>query len=229
MTRGWQCCWRSARLSVRAEIGLEADLMQGLVEVRLDIGVMYTPESRPGLKVDPLFDDVLSSLPPTRRGRRNRGRAMSMSIGGRILARHSASFPEFLRLGAHGEHRLARPAACAREWRLGLFSDPPRAAVSAKRQTGVDLADRSSCCPPTLSIPSTPGATQSRLRLRVIREAAALEGVSTTKIQLTRLRVLRGMHGVEQQGPAIIGPDLALAYHAELFQRALSRDVSPGA
>ena len=30
-------------IAVRAEIGLEADLMQGLVEGRLDIGVMYTP------------------------------------------------------------------------------------------------------------------------------------------------------------------------------------------
>ena len=29
-------------ISVRAEIGLESDLMQGLVEGRLDIGVMYT-------------------------------------------------------------------------------------------------------------------------------------------------------------------------------------------
>jgi LysR family transcriptional regulator, flagellar master operon regulator len=42
-------------IAVRAEIGLEADLMQGLVEGRLDIGVMYTPQSRPGLKVELLF------------------------------------------------------------------------------------------------------------------------------------------------------------------------------
>src|SRR3546814_1109765 len=46
-------------ISVRAEIGLEADLMPGLVEGRLDIGVMYTPQSRPGLKVEPLFEERL--------------------------------------------------------------------------------------------------------------------------------------------------------------------------
>src|SRR3546814_4382410 len=40
-------------------IGLEADLMPGLVEGRLDIGVMYTPQSRPGLKVEPLFEERL--------------------------------------------------------------------------------------------------------------------------------------------------------------------------
>jgi len=50
-------------ISVRAEIGMEADLMQGLVEGRLDIGVMYTPESRPGLKVElPLDEQLISGV-----------------------------------------------------------------------------------------------------------------------------------------------------------------------
>ena len=44
-------------ISVRTEVGLEPELMQGLVEGRLDIAVMYTPESRPGLKVEALFDE----------------------------------------------------------------------------------------------------------------------------------------------------------------------------
>ena len=50
-------------ISIRAEIGLEAELMQGLIEGHIDIGVMYTPESRPGLKVEHLFDErqVLAS------------------------------------------------------------------------------------------------------------------------------------------------------------------------
>jgi hypothetical protein len=34
-------------VSVRAEIAVEAEIMQGLVEGRVDIGVMYTPQSRP--------------------------------------------------------------------------------------------------------------------------------------------------------------------------------------
>jgi DNA-binding transcriptional LysR family regulator len=56
-------------IAVRAEIGLEADLMQGLVEGRLDIGVTYTPQSRPGLKVEPLLEErlVLVSTDPNRR------------------------------------------------------------------------------------------------------------------------------------------------------------------
>src|SRR5262245_8964938 len=46
-------------ISLRAEIGLESDLMQGLVEGRLDMAVMYTPQSRPGLRVEALIEDTL--------------------------------------------------------------------------------------------------------------------------------------------------------------------------
>ena len=58
-------------VSVRAEIGMEVDLMQGLVEGRLDVGVMYTPESRPGLTVEPLIEEtlVLVSTDPRKRDR----------------------------------------------------------------------------------------------------------------------------------------------------------------
>ena len=46
-------------VSLRLEIGFEADIMQGLIEGSVDIGVMYTPTSRPGLTVEPLFDETL--------------------------------------------------------------------------------------------------------------------------------------------------------------------------
>ena len=46
-------------VSLRLEIGFEADIMQGLIEGTADIGVMYTPTSRPGLTVEPLFDETL--------------------------------------------------------------------------------------------------------------------------------------------------------------------------
>jgi LysR family transcriptional regulator, flagellar master operon regulator len=46
-------------ISIRAESALEPELMQGLVEGRIDIGVMYTPQSRPGLKVEQLFEEQL--------------------------------------------------------------------------------------------------------------------------------------------------------------------------
>lgn len=46
-------------VSLRLEIGFEEDIMQGLVQGILDIGLMYTPESRPGMAVEQLFDEVL--------------------------------------------------------------------------------------------------------------------------------------------------------------------------
>lgn len=46
-------------VSLRLEIGFEADIMQGLIEGTVDIGVMYTPTSRPGLVAEALFDETL--------------------------------------------------------------------------------------------------------------------------------------------------------------------------
>jgi DNA-binding transcriptional LysR family regulator len=46
-------------VSLRLEIGFEADIMQGLIEGTVDLGVMYTPTSRSGLMVEPLFDETL--------------------------------------------------------------------------------------------------------------------------------------------------------------------------
>jgi DNA-binding transcriptional LysR family regulator len=84
-------------VSVRAEIGFEADLMQGLVEGRLDIGVMYTPESRPGLKVEPLLEErlVLVSTEPAGRPEPGAG-YVYIDWGPEFYARHSASFPDFI-------------------------------------------------------------------------------------------------------------------------------------
>ncbi|MFZ5780511.1 MAG: LysR family transcriptional regulator [Pseudomonadota bacterium] len=85
------------RISVRAEVGLEAELMQGLVQGRLDIAVMYTPESRPGLKVEPLFDEklVLVSTDPQARPEPGPGYVF-IDWGPEFFARHAASFPDFL-------------------------------------------------------------------------------------------------------------------------------------
>ncbi len=84
-------------VSVRAEIGMEADLMQGLVEGRLDIGVMYTPQSRPGLKVEPLLEErlVLVSTDPAGKSEPGPG-YVYIDWGPEFYARHSASFPDFI-------------------------------------------------------------------------------------------------------------------------------------
>src|SRR5690606_1237708 len=46
-------------VAVRAAIGFEEDLMTGLLEGRIDIGVMYAPQSRPGLTVELLLEEEL--------------------------------------------------------------------------------------------------------------------------------------------------------------------------
>ena len=44
-------------IAVRALIGFESDLMDALLEGRADVGVMYTPQARPGLTVELLLEE----------------------------------------------------------------------------------------------------------------------------------------------------------------------------
>jgi DNA-binding transcriptional LysR family regulator len=46
-------------VSLRLELGFEEGIMQALLQGIVDIGVMYTPESRPRLVVEHLFDESL--------------------------------------------------------------------------------------------------------------------------------------------------------------------------
>jgi DNA-binding transcriptional LysR family regulator len=123
--------------------------MQGLIEGRVDIGVMYTPESRPGLKVEHLFDErlVLASTDP--RGKAEPGPGyVYVDWGPEFFARHSASFPEFqgsalttnigwlglehvLQNGGAGyfPHRLVRPHLPHRK--LSIVPEAPEFALAA--------------------------------------------------------------------------------------------------
>jgi DNA-binding transcriptional LysR family regulator len=84
-------------VSVRAEVGMDAELMQGLVEGRLDIGVMYTPQSRPGLVVEPLLMETLILVSSEKIAAPRLGPGyVLVDWGPEFFARHSASFPEFL-------------------------------------------------------------------------------------------------------------------------------------
>lgn len=49
-------------VSIRSEIGFEEDLMRSVIEGSMDIGMMYTPQHNPGLKVEHLFDETLILL-----------------------------------------------------------------------------------------------------------------------------------------------------------------------
>ena len=46
-------------VAVRALTGFEEDLMQFLIDGRTDIGVMHTPQARPGLTIEPLLEEHL--------------------------------------------------------------------------------------------------------------------------------------------------------------------------
>lgn len=83
-------------VSVRAEIGLESDIMQGLVEGRVDIGVMYTPQSRPGLRVERLFDEELVLVSTERQTKPVPARGyVYVDWGPEFQMRHSVFFPNF--------------------------------------------------------------------------------------------------------------------------------------
>lgn len=83
-------------VSVRAEIGFEDDLMQGLVEGRTDIGVMYTPHRRPGMAVEPLIEERLVFVSSTHSEAATLPEDyVYVDWGPEFAAQHSAAFPEF--------------------------------------------------------------------------------------------------------------------------------------
>lgn len=83
-------------IAVRAEIGFEEDLMQGLVEGRVDMGIMYAPQSRPGLIVETLIEEelVLVSTDAIEVGQLGMN-YVYVDWGPEFYAKHSTSFPEF--------------------------------------------------------------------------------------------------------------------------------------
>lgn len=84
-------------ISVRAEVGFEEDLMHRLVEGSLDIGVMYTPQSRPGLEVERLLGEelVLVSSPQACGGPCVDPGYVYVDWGAEFHARHKLAFPDY--------------------------------------------------------------------------------------------------------------------------------------
>lgn len=83
-------------VSIRAEIGFEEDLMQRLIEGRIDIGVMYAPQSRPGLRVEQLIEERLVCVSTSTRSSPMLGSGyVYIDWGPEFFAKHSVSFPEF--------------------------------------------------------------------------------------------------------------------------------------
>jgi len=83
-------------VAVRALVGFEDDLMQALIDGRADIGVMYSPQARPGLRVEPVLEERLvmvstSPNPPPEPGRDY----ILVDWGPEFFAQHSLAFPNF--------------------------------------------------------------------------------------------------------------------------------------
>jgi DNA-binding transcriptional LysR family regulator len=83
-------------IAVRAIVGLEEDLMPALIEGRSDIGVMYTPQARPGLTVQPLLDEelVMVSTQPNPPHEPTND-YVYVDWGPEFLAQHSLAFPNY--------------------------------------------------------------------------------------------------------------------------------------
>ena len=84
-------------VAVRASVGFEEDLMQALIDGRLSIAVMYTPQARPGLTVEPLFEEGLVMVstradPPAE----PQSDYIYVDWGSEFFAQHSLTFPNFV-------------------------------------------------------------------------------------------------------------------------------------
>jgi DNA-binding transcriptional LysR family regulator len=87
-------------ISVRAEIGFEEDLMQGLVEGRINVGVMYTPQSRPGLTVERLLEERLVLVSTKENGDAQLDEGyVYVDWGAEFYAQHSVHFPDYAGAG----------------------------------------------------------------------------------------------------------------------------------
>jgi DNA-binding transcriptional LysR family regulator len=83
-------------VALRALIGFEDDLMQALIEGRADIGVMYTPQARPGLTVEMLLEErlVLVSTHPEPSNELGRD-YIYVDWGPEFFTQHTLAFPSF--------------------------------------------------------------------------------------------------------------------------------------
>jgi DNA-binding transcriptional LysR family regulator len=84
-------------VAVRALIGFEEELMQALIEGRANIGVMYTPQSRPGLTVELLLEEQLVMVSTRADAQREPGSDyVYVDWGSEFFAQHVLAFPNFM-------------------------------------------------------------------------------------------------------------------------------------
>jgi DNA-binding transcriptional LysR family regulator len=80
-------------ISIRSEIGFEEDLMRGLIEGRIDIGLMYTPQHNPGLQIEHFFDETLALLTTDPEQPWPNENYIYVDWGAAFYAQHNMSYP----------------------------------------------------------------------------------------------------------------------------------------
>jgi DNA-binding transcriptional LysR family regulator len=84
-------------VAVRALIGFEEELMQALIEGRANIGVMYTPQARPGLTVELLLEEQLVMVSTRAEPQLEPGKDyVYVDWGAEFFAQHTLAFPNFM-------------------------------------------------------------------------------------------------------------------------------------
>ena len=110
---------KAPNVAIRMQVGFSDLLMQRLVNGTIDLGIMYTPQSRPGFEVEMLFEEELilvssEARPPNKPGKNY----VYIDWGPEFQSDHSLNYPElatpgiFLELGSLGlKYLLDNPAS----------------------------------------------------------------------------------------------------------------------
>jgi len=95
---------RAPEIAIRTFSGISATLMQRLVEGTLDIGVMYTPQSRPGFELEMLFEEELVLVSSEAEPSRTLGPGyIYIDWGPEFQVDHSLNFPDLVTPGLYME------------------------------------------------------------------------------------------------------------------------------
>lgn len=83
------------QLALRAEVGLPESLVDQVSEGTLDIGVVYAPRQKPGLKIELLIEEKLVLVTTSKRQRlQPKDDYVFVDWGQEFVARHKVAFPE---------------------------------------------------------------------------------------------------------------------------------------
>ena len=113
-----ECGANHPGISFRSEIGFEPDLMQGIVDGRLDIAAMYTPQRRPNLELRPLLTERLIMVTTDPGGAMLPEAYIHVDWGQEFADQFSAGYPGFpgpvlsVNIGWLGLQYLFRRGGC---------------------------------------------------------------------------------------------------------------------